>query len=224
MPSSEQMAVQTALSSNPDISAAAKAVNAARERTRSTIGSRLPRLGAFATGEYTNFLGAATNIFNVPEQQVHKTAQFGLTMTLPLYEGGAEIARIRDARAQEQEAIEGARDTSGNVVSLVRSEYSQFTSLSSEQEVAQDQISTAEEAYRGVEMLNRLGDRNSQDVLNADQLVLLARSQAIQIDADRYVAAVTLLGRMGILAGADDTGWLLCGGASRASSAVACRQ
>jgi len=223
MPDSEAEAVQIALSDNPDVLSADRGVQESREKTRETIGSGLPQLQAFATGNYSNYLGTATSIFGPLSQQDRKTAQVGIAITVPLYQGGGGVAKIHDARAQEVAAQSGARDVRDSVVSAVRSEYAQFKALDREVVVANDQAATAENAYRGVKTLSRLGDRNTQDVLNAEQAALVAKSQIIEVDANRYISAITLLAKMGVLPELHGDEWAVCEFGFRVSASQLCK-
>ena len=120
-------------------------------------------------------------------------------MTLPLYQGGRPSAQIRSARDQEWAAQANAEDTEASVMAQARSSFAQWQALGQELDSAKDQTRAAQDAYIGVQKLNVLGSRTIQDVLYADQAVLTAKSQLIQVDASRYVAVVTLLAKMGVL-------------------------
>jgi len=199
LPTSEQEAIEIALQANPDISSSKSAVQAAQENSKSVAGSRLPKLQAFATGNYTDFLGSAASVFGPLSQQVRKTGEMGLSLSLPIYQGGQGKAQLRIARDQELEAESAARDVADEITSAVRSQFAAFQLLNQEMAVTQDEVTTAEDAYAGVTTLSRLGDRNTQDVLNADEAVLNAKNQLIDAEANRYIAATTLLQNMGTL-------------------------
>ena len=200
LPESEDEAVDVAMKSNPDLAAAQKAIRAARENTRSAIGARLPKLQIFAAGNYANYLGTAQSVYyGNAIQQVYTSGQVGVQLVLPLYQGGKPSAQIRSARDQEWAADGSELDTQNAVATQTRSDFVQWQALGSELVVAKDQVRAAQDAYVGVRKLNLLGDRTVQDVLNADQAVLAAKSQLVQVDANRYIAAIELLGKMGAL-------------------------
>ena len=200
LPDGEADALAVALKLNPDLDASRKAVLAARENTSSVLGSRLPQIKLFATGNYVNYVNTAQNPYlGRAIQQVYTTGQVGIQMTLPLYQGGKPGAQIRSARDQEWAAQASAEDTKANVTAQTRSTFAQWQALGQELDSAKDQARAAEDAYIGVKKLNVLGSRTIQDVLYADQAVLTAKSQLIQVDASRYIAAVTLLAKMGVL-------------------------
>lgn len=184
LPAEESEALEIGLKRNPDLDASHKAVLSARENTLSALGNRLPQVTAFASENYANSFG---------------TAQIGVQMTLPLYQGGRASAQIRSARDQEWAAQANADDTEANVTAQIRSSFAQWQALGQELDSAKDQARAAEDAYIGVKKLNVLGSRTIQDVLYADQAVLTAKSQLIQIDANRFIGAITLLAKMGVL-------------------------
>jgi outer membrane protein len=101
-------------------------------------------------------------------------------LTVPLYQGGAEYAAIRQARAQEQ-------DSFAQILDAQRTAYSQATQawvglvsaraaiVSTNAEIKANAI-----ALDGTEREELVGTRTTLDVLNAQQLLLNSQVQQVQ--------------------------------------------
>lgn len=200
MPLSAADAVQVALELNPNLYGSQMAYEAARESTKATKGARYPQLQVFATGSHLNYLGTAKTVIpGASAVQASNTGQIGLQIRMPLFQGGGINARIRSAQSQEREAGANLHDTRNDVFARVNSAFSQYSSLQQGLELVKQQVTAAENSFVGVQKLNSLGSRTVQDVLLANQAVLSARIQLIQISTDLYMSQVNLLMEMGSL-------------------------
>src|SRR3546814_20180783 len=67
----------------------------------------MPKLDGTVSGSYTNFLGSlSSEVPGVGVSQTTKSAAAGLTLTLPLFQGGRPSAQVRPAQALTSPAIE----------------------------------------------------------------------------------------------------------------------
>lgn len=194
LPVTPELAVETALADNSDIAAAQMARAAARYDVRSAKGAVMPRVSAFANGSYTDFLGSEDPRF-VPET-THSAAA-GLSITVPLYQGGRPAAAQRQATAREAAAIEQAIAVERDVIAQVRASYASWWSTEDAMSSVQSAIRAAELSLQGVEAENSVGNRTILDVLNARQELLNSRVQLVVTRRDAYVAAFSVLAAMG---------------------------
>ena len=140
LPEAPEMAVKIAIENNPDLAAANKQYNAAIFDRQGANATRLPTVSGFTSGNYNNALGSSTlNGRSAGIDQSSTSAQIGVQVNIPLYQGGAPAAQIRQAQArlsQAQEAIIAAeRDVIAQTHAL--SYIGQF----------EDGVVRAEEAY-----------------------------------------------------------------------------
>jgi outer membrane protein len=137
------------------------------------------------------------NLFNPFPPQFDRTAQFGLQMTLPLYQGGAPAARIRQAQARQGQSIELLTDAERNVVSLTRSAFAVYRSSLEVIQSAQTAVGANKLALEGVRAENSVGNRTILEILNAEQELLNSQVTLVTAQRDAYVAGFAVLAAMG---------------------------
>lgn len=198
LPASVDEAEDTALANNPDLIAARERVGAAGYDIRVAGAGRLPRLEAFASGGYQNFLGTLGSIPGTgTAQQVNTSAQAGIRLTLPLFQGGRPAAQQRQAQQQSLAALEQAIGTERGVLAQVRSAWQTWRAANAIIASTQAAVDAAELSLEGVRAENSIGNRQILDVLNAEQELLAARVQLVTARRNEYVAGFTLLAAMG---------------------------
>jgi outer membrane protein len=127
------------------------------------------------------------------------TASAAAQYSVPLYQGGAEYAAIRQAKetqGQKQMDLSVARDQAR--VSVVQA-WAQLEASKSSIESTRNQVKSAEAALNGVREEARLGQRTTLDVLNAQQELVNARVALVQAQRDRLVNSYALLAAVGRL-------------------------
>ena len=93
VPEDVNVLVKKALDGRPEMAAARSLIQAARDRVKSARGGLLPRIGATAQHEWdSEDLGRSAESWMV-----------GIQATWPLFEGGASLSRIREARNRLKE-------------------------------------------------------------------------------------------------------------------------
>jgi outer membrane protein len=128
------------------------------------------------------------------------TASAVAQYTMPLYQGGAEYAAIRQAKetqGQKQMDLSVARDQAR--VSVAQA-WAQLEASKSSIESTRNQVKSAEAALNGVREEARLGQRTTLDVLNAQQELVNARIAVVGSQRDRLVNSYALLAAIGRLA------------------------
>jgi len=194
LPDSSETAVAIALNDNPDIKASGKAREAARYDTKATKAQVMPRVSAFASGNYQDFANSQDPGFPYGSA---KTAAVGARMTLPIFQGGEPAARERQAAAREAAAIEQSIEVERGVIAQVRAAYASWQASLQAINSTQDAVKAAELSLEGVKAENSVGTRTILDILNAEQEALNARVQLVSARRNAYVAAFSLLAAMG---------------------------
>src|SRR5271166_4719259 len=127
------------------------------------------------------------------------TAQLLGTLTLPIYQGGADYATIRHSkenlsvqelhadslRDQIRQAVVSAWGLNQASVGIVRA--------------ARASVAANEVALAGVREEAKVGQRTTLDVLNAQQALLAARSNLVSAEHDQVVNSYSLLSQIGRL-------------------------
>jgi outer membrane protein len=151
--------------------------------TLSVVGSAQKSYGSLSSlSTLENFLGSVAG-----------------QMTIPVYQGGAEYAIIRQAKETLQQRrvdLDTARDQAQQT--LVQS-WGQLEAAKAQIQATQAQVAAAEIALNGVREEARVGQRTTLDVLNAQQELVNARVALVSAQRDRVVASYALLAAAGRL-------------------------
>jgi len=126
-------------------------------------------------------------------------AAIGGQVSVPIYQGGAEYASIRQAKethGQRQLDLDVARDQARAIVVQA---WAQLDAAKSSIESTKGQVKSAEAALNGVREEARLGQRTTLDVLNAQQELVSARIAVVSAQRDRLVNSYGLLAAIGRL-------------------------
>ncbi|MCF2523587.1 TolC family outer membrane protein [Bradyrhizobium sp. G127] len=120
-------------------------------------------------------------------------------LTVPVYQGGAEYALIRQSKeslAQQRLNLEQVRDQTRATVAQA---WGQLVAGKAQVTSAQSQVSASEIALNGVREEARVGQRTTLDVLNAQQALVNARVALVTAQHDRVVASYSVLNSIGRL-------------------------
>jgi outer membrane protein len=217
-------AIVTALENNPNLIGTKLRAEAAGFDTKVAGAGRLPTISVFVNGDYSDFFGTLggslanqppdPNDPNPPLQfaQSEKTANAGIRVTIPLFQGGLPAARQRQAGARESAALEDVIAAERQVIAETRSTYSNWQAANAVSKSAQAAVEAAELSLEGVRAENSIGNRTILDVLNAEQELVNARAQLVTARRNAYVAGFNMLALMGRAEARDlnlDTGGVL---------------
>ncbi|TWJ08704.1 TolC family outer membrane protein [Altererythrobacter ishigakiensis] len=212
LPDTVGEAVTVALEYNPDLIAAKERAEAAGYDSEVAGAGRLPTIGGFVNYDYTDFFGTLGGPISANFAQDETTANVGVQLTIPLYQGGRPAAQQRQAYARENAALENIIATERNVIAQTRSAYSSWQASQAVIESSQAAVDAAELSLEGVRAENSIGNRTILDVLNAEQELLSARAQLVTARRNAYVAGFSVLAAMGRAEARDlnlDTGGVL---------------
>lgn len=200
LPGAPADATDVALANNADLASIASQARAAGFDVRAARGQRLPTIAGVSSIRYLDTLG--TNDVNVggggglvPENTT--SAGVGLSLTLPLYQGGAAGARVRQANALRGQLLEQSIAVERRVVANVRAAYAAYQAATDAIESNTIAVAANELALEGTRAEQTVGTRNVLDVLNAEQELLNSQVLLVTARRDAYVAGFQLLNAMG---------------------------
>jgi outer membrane protein len=176
---------------NPSVLAQMYGVDVAELQVKVNEGNLYPNLGLQASVQKA-WDPAATTLKQT------SAAILG-TLTVPIYQGGAEYSAIRQAKetvGQQRLTLDVNRDQARETV--VQS-WGQLDAAKAQIEATTAQVNAAEIALNGVREEARVGQRTTLDVLNAQQELVNARVALVTAQHDRVVASYTLLAAVGAL-------------------------
>jgi len=214
LPNDPRMAVTVALESNPDLIAVRERAQAAGFDIKVAGSSRLPRISAFAGYDYQNFLGSVPGGPADPNDptspiiassQTATASSAGISLTIPLFQGGRPAALQRQAQARASAALDQVIAAERDVIAQVRASFASYSAALAIIDSSREAVAAAELSLEGVRAENSIGNRTVLDVLNAEQELLFARVDLVTARRNAYVAGFSLLAAMG-LAEARDLG------------------
>ena len=206
LPDDVNDAVAVALENNPDLIAAKERAEAAGFDVEVAGSGRLPRIGLFAGYDYQNTLGTIPDIpadptdpnsVVIPSDQTATGIQAGISLRMPIFQGGRTAALQRQSQARATAAFERVIAAERDVIATVRASYSSWQSSLAIIEANLSAVAAAELSLEGVRAENSIGNRTVLDVLNAEQELLRARVNLVTARRNAYVAGFNLLAAMG---------------------------
>ena len=185
IPGTEEAARAIARQENPQIKQVQHQVKAAELAVEAASRSMQPTLNATGRVSIDDDGDDATSL--------------GLTLSGPIYQGGAIPSRLRQAQARRDQ-IRAQLYTTGLLVDQqVGNAYANLAVAIASVEASDRQVRAAQLALEGTREEFQLGARTTLDVLDQEQEVLDARTNRVAAEVDRYVAVYEVLDAMGRL-------------------------
>ncbi|WP_379553069.1 TolC family outer membrane protein [Qipengyuania sp. DGS5-3] len=197
LPDDVEQAVLIAMENNPDLIAARERAEAAGFDSEVAGAGRQPTVGLFARGQYQDFFGTLGGPVSADFTQNETTANAGVQVSIPIFQGGLTAARQRQAFARESASLEQVIAAERNIIAQTRSSWSSWQASLAIIDSANAAVQAAELSLEGVRAENSIGNRSILDVLNAEQELLSARVQLVTARRNAYVAGFSLLAAMG---------------------------
>jgi outer membrane protein len=129
--------------------------------------------------------------------------QVTATLSVPLYQGGAEHALVRQARQQAQQARQVVDDQRRVAMQQATQAWEGLAAARAQVDSVRAQIRAAEIALDGVQREAVVGSRTTLDVLNAEQELLNSRVSLVQALATVVTNSYNLAGAVGRLTARD---------------------
>ncbi len=188
-------ATQLAAQNNPNVTAALFDDAASRDAIDVAFSQLMPQLSLQAQGGLTN------------GQQVAGQSTLGATVLLngsvPLYQGGAEYSRVRQARQTEQQARKTVDDVRRQAVQQAAQSWETLVAARATIDSTRSQIRANQIALEGVQREAIVGSRTTLDVLNAEQALLNSRVTLVQNLSSLVTASYTVAAAIGRLTARD---------------------
>lgn len=200
LPSTADQAAYLAVANNADVAAFVARARAAGHDVAATRAERWPTISAVGFTTYTNALGTADEASGVAEGTLPNSSTnvgAGLSMRLPLYQGGAAGARVRQAEETKAQLAEQAIGAERLAVAGSRAAFATWQSAMMAITANEAAVAANVVALESIKIEQVVGSRSILDVLNAEQELLNSQIALAGARRDAYVAAYELLNIMG---------------------------
>ena len=179
------------LSNRPDVKAAEMSLAASYYDTNSARAAFYPQITLSGSAGWTNSAGSA--IVNPGKLLASAIG----SLTQPLFYRGANIARLKQAKAQEEQAKIQFQTTllkAGNEVSNALYQYQMTSDKAVSREI---QVNSARKAAEDTKELFNLGTSTYLEVLSAEQSYLSAQLSEVADTFDRMQSVISLYQALG---------------------------
>jgi TolC family type I secretion outer membrane protein len=195
VPGTQEQALALSLKLSPRIQGAEANDKAAKYGVDSAVGALLPHASIVADFNYAN--DSLTDSFG-PKAKATTLDVLG-QIQIPIYQGGAEDARVRQAKEAHAQARFGIIDADQATRQLVKDAWAAFHAALTASSYNQSRVTASEQALNGVIQQQHQGERSIIDILNAEQERLLAQLALSAARHDMVVTAYQLLAASGEL-------------------------
>jgi len=191
LPDTEEAARAMAEENNPTLRAARHAEAASRSAISVAKGALLPSVDVQLSYQYAED----------PTTTVRESEQSSIlgVLTIPLYQGGDEYSRVREAKEINNRSRLEVMSTLREVDERVRVAWDQLRSSRASIVSTKEGVNASAIALEGVRQESEVGARTTLDVLDAEQEYLNARVSLVGAERDLAVAEYGLLAAMGLL-------------------------
>ena len=179
------------LSSRPDVRSAERSMEAAFYATNQARSTFYPQITLSGSAGWTNSAGSL--IVN-PGKFL---AQAIGSLTLPLFNRGQNIAQLRIARAQQEEASLSFQQTLLNAGSEVNDAITAYQTSSKKTALYEQQIKALNTALNSTKLLMQHGNTTYLEVLTAQQSLLSAQLQQVSNRFTNMQSVVNLYNALG---------------------------
>ncbi|MCM2472178.1 TolC family outer membrane protein [Rhizobium sp. CG5] len=196
LPPDVESAVAIGIREHPSVLSALHAVNAAGYDVKSAEGTLLP--GVVLQGNVSrNWTNEASTWLD--SNNDYDGGTLTAQLRIPIYQGGAEFGRIRQAKESLGQQRIQVDSTRAEVRQQVVSAYAQMEAAIAGIAAARKQQSAANLALEGVIQERNVGQKTTLDVLNAQQNVLEAKESLVGYQRNSVVASYSVLAASGRL-------------------------
>jgi len=178
---------------------AAKETLDAREYTVSAnTGALLPQVSLDGSAQTSR-----NDTETVSKDRKVDSFEFGVNMTVPLYDAGENRAKIRQSKYQKWQAQELLLEAERQAVSDITQAWEYMASNHAKIKSIKEQIKANEIALDGVQKEEALGNRTILDVLDAYNELLSSKVEEVKARRDYFVSGMQVLVAMGKLTAND---------------------
>lgn len=179
------------LERRPDILQAERTLIAANARIGEARAYFFPALsitgqGGLQSVEFSNWFNGNSRTYSI-----------GPAVTLPIFLGGTNVARLDQAEARYEQMLESYQQTILNAFREVADQLVSIRARTEQRDRQREQVKAAETALELAQIRYREGLVNYLDVLEAERSVLTAETQLVQTERARLTDMVTLFKALG---------------------------
>lgn len=184
-------ALDLAEQQNPNIGSARALQEAARRAKLEAYGELLPNVALEVRYD--------RNYDTSPLTDKSEDSSIFMRMSMPLYQGGTVRSKIRQTSAQESSRRYQLSDTRRRTRASVTDAWQQMLAARARIRAARLQVSSAEEALKGVKIETDVGERSFFEILDAHRELVNSKIAMANAERDVVVANYTLLTTVGRL-------------------------
>jgi outer membrane protein len=192
---SEQEAAALAATNNPNVVTALFNDSAAKDAVDAAFAKLLPTVSLVGQALQNNNSGTRNASVN--------GYQVTANLSVPLYQGGAEYAAVRQARQAQQQTNRLIDDAKRTAVQNAVQAWDTLVAAKAAADSTRAQIGANQIALEGVEREAIVGSRTTLDVLNATQALLSSRTTLVQNLAQVITASYAVAAAIGRLTARD---------------------
>jgi outer membrane protein len=185
-PDDMQYWVNAAVTRSPIVLQAIATADSQQKEIDHTRAARYPTVDLFASLTKENYSQSGLDAVGT----AGRTAEIGVLISIPIWDGGARNSAIRQAVAGADQAHDDLQVSKDVVAQAARQYYTGVMSALAQARALQQAVESGKVSLEGSIRGQQVGTRTAVDVLNARQL--LYQSQR-QLAAARYAAIVDLL-------------------------------
>lgn len=190
LPATLEDAIAIAETKNPNIIAASHLTKAGEYQVSKLQGAILPEVSLDASASRSKGLGFVNNF---------DSDSLLLNMNIPLYQSGAEYARVREAKNRHQQSKFIELDVKNEVVETVTRAYEGYQTSLAVIDSTASAVEAADVAREGVRDENQFGVRTILDVLDAEQELFSSQVSLVRAERSKTIQAYQLLAAIGEL-------------------------
>ena len=191
LPESEEDALAAANDANPSITAASFIAQAAQADIEAASAALRPQISI--VGDLRQRFDNSNLIDQTTDASIRASVR------VPLYQGGAANARIRQSKQIAAQRLLELDESRRTVQEQVAQAWRALTSARAQIAAFESQVAAAAVALDGVEQETRVGLRTTLDVLDAEQEHFKAQINLVRAQREEIVAAYQLKAAIGAL-------------------------
>jgi len=197
LPGTLEEAVNRAVINAPALIAAQENSRAADYAVDAATSSLLPQVSLQLQYQYAKNSTILGQLVNPGVTQ--RAASAFVQVTVPLYQGGAEYAGVRQAKEQRSQSLANIADVDRQVRESTQTAWGTFNAAQASIASNEMAVVANQGAVMGVIQEQRAGERSILDILNAQQELLSGQIGLVNAQHDATVAAYQLLAASGQL-------------------------
>lgn len=191
LPADELDALEIGLRENPNLVGARERETASRFAVavaKGALGPTIELQGELAHNEQSSI-----------RRDQADTQSLIAQIRIPIYQGGAEWSKIREAKQLNSQSLAAIASTERSVVESVANSWEALRAARAQTESDREQVRANTVAFDGVSQEAKVGSRTTLDVLNAEQELLNAQVSLVGAERNLFVATYQLLSSVGRL-------------------------